>query len=282
MNHKEYYSFLIRTYSDEFPEELEYKDWRDLAALAFDCESTGLPPDQDPDWNDPVAVQAFHEACEAVKVLQVCLTLVKDGTDKDATPQVIDTVTFLVNPGIPIDKVIAEKSHKITDEMVADAKPFSEYVSVIEDFVNRADIAFAFNGRADYNFLNLEFARLGHGTLDTAKLPVIDPLPFERSYTKMKRWPYNLFTVAKRYAVAKSGRVAHAFDAAHQASVDVEMLYELVFKMSKNTQIIPWDLGDAIKKQSVLSIEHEEYFEKGRQRKLAKAAKTSSVEVDSE
>jgi DNA polymerase III epsilon subunit-like protein len=272
MNFKEYYSFLIRTYPDAFPSHLEFKDWRDLTSLAFDCESTGLPPDEDPDWDNPEEVAEFHRICEGVRVVQICLTLVRDGTDKDATPHVIDSINLLINPEIPIPPETTAH-HKITDEMVADAPLFKDIIPILTSFVERADISFAFNGRADYNFINLELARIGHPILDVTELPVIDPLPFERAYTKMKKWPYRLFEVAKRYAVAKSGEVSHKMADAHQADVDVEMLYSLVFKMSKNTAIIPWELGETITKQSRLSIEHEAYFEKRRLAKLAKAAK---------
>ena len=79
----------------------------------------------------------------------------------------------LINPGIPIPESATE-IHGITNEMVADAKPFSAIAQQFYRFMSGCDFA-GYNIRFDSGMLKAEFKRSGI-IWDDAEALVLDPL----------------------------------------------------------------------------------------------------------
>jgi DNA polymerase-3 subunit epsilon len=129
--------------------------------------------------NTERAFQLLHEAhtfvvldtetCDADDgrhVIQVATTTIKRG-------RVAGKWSALVNPGVPITN---NKYHHLSDELVADAPPFSDIVADLEAQLAGDDVILvAHNASHDVSTLRREYDRLGQGQ-DLVELPVIDTM----------------------------------------------------------------------------------------------------------
>jgi len=73
--------------------------------------------------------------------------------------QVVARWESLVNPGVPIPRMIQELVG-ITDQMVADAPAFAELATVVHELLDGC-VFVAHNARFDYGFIRHEYARAG-------------------------------------------------------------------------------------------------------------------------
>ena len=114
--------------------------------IAIDVETTGLSPEK------------YH-------IIEVGALKVRGG-------EVVDTFSILVNPGYSLSPTIVNLTG-ITDEMLAEAKPFSEIVPELKAFLGD-DPLLGHNVNFDYRFLKTEFLRAGekfhHEVIDTLAL----------------------------------------------------------------------------------------------------------------
>lgn len=121
----------------------------------------------------------------------------------------IERYHSLIQPGIPIPDE-ARKIHKISDDMLREAPPFSLIARPLREFLAGA-VMIAQNARFDLGFINAEFLRAGLGKL---AIPVVDTV-----------------TLARRVRPGLSGysldRLAHHFqiplDARHRSIGDCEV-----------------------------------------------------------
>lgn len=72
--------------------------------------------------------------------------------------EVLEEFYTLVNPGVSIP-ADATEIHKISNEDVADEKPFKEYFSKIEEMFSKADMAVGQNLQFDWKILEREYER---------------------------------------------------------------------------------------------------------------------------
>lgn len=77
--------------------------------------------------------------------------------------EVSDKLTFMCNPGVPLDKVITDITG-ITEADLADKKPFSAYADEVSDFFLGERAMVAHNCAYDRDMLELELRRLGRVT----------------------------------------------------------------------------------------------------------------------
>ena len=160
--------------------------------IAIDVETTGLSPEK------------YH-------IIEVGALKVRGG-------EVVDTFSILVNPGYSLSPTIVNLTG-ITDEMLAEAKPFSEIVPELKAFLGD-DPLLGHNVNFDYRFLKTEFLRAGekfhHEVIDTLALAkeMHSDLP-SRSLENMCRY-YGLYNPN-----------------AHRAFDDAKVTMELYLAMCK-------------------------------------------------
>lgn len=120
----------------------------------------------------------------------------------------------LINPTVPIPKLIQEKTH-ITDEMVKGKPTIEELMPQIEELIS-GTILVSHNASFDMGFLNESRKRMGLPPFDN---PVIDTLPLSH-YLFPDRKYHNLEALYKNL-----GLPDYKEDAAHRADADAESLW---------------------------------------------------------
>ena len=131
----------------------------------------------------------------------------------------IDRYHSLVQPGIPVPEE-ARKIHKISDDMLKEAPPFSAIARPLREFL-AGTVMIAQNARFDLGFINAEFLRAGLGKL---AIPVVDTV-----------------TLARRVRPGLSGysldRLAHHFqipqDTRHRSIGDCEVTVRVFLECLK-------------------------------------------------
>lgn len=162
--------------------------------LAFDLETTGVEPESD-------------------RIVEFCFIELTTGLEERAR------WTEMVHPMVPIPAAVV-RIHGITDEMVADKRPFSAYAARIQRLVGKGPeddgpaVLIGHNVRFDVRFLHHELQRAGlpglrvdHPTIDT-------------NYLESIIHPKNLSAMYERYT-GKALDDAHRSEADTAATVDV-------------------------------------------------------------
>ncbi len=131
--------------------------WRDLPMAAVDVETTGFTPGEN-------------------RIIEVGIVHLLNG-------EVTDSWGSLVNPGHPIPKKVVELTG-ITDEDVADARPFAEVAEeVAKRLTGRGLIAYNFS--FDRSFLKTELEAAGLEWPEDN--PTFDPLVLARQFHASSR-----------------------------------------------------------------------------------------------
>lgn len=164
--------YIVRNETDEKMDDAEY--------ISFDLETTGL--------------SAYYDS-----IIEFGAVKLKDQT-------VVDRLQMFVKPPFPIPGYITSKTN-ITNEMVKNAKPFSECWKEIVDWIGDG-ILVAHNATFDYHFLNEELRRIGEAPLTNT---VIDTLDMSRAVLPDRR-AYRLGNISRYYHVAYDEEVAHRAD----------------------------------------------------------------------
>lgn len=154
---------------------------------AYDIESTGTSPSKD-------------------RIVQLCV--------KKFYPDGTHTVhSSLVNPGIPIPAEATE-THKITDEMVANAPTFKQIAKSIFKVFEGSDVLHFNGNQFDNIMLSEEFAREG------IIWPQYNMKSIDASVI-FKKHEERTLTAAMRFYCDKDHEGAHAADADVDATVEV-------------------------------------------------------------
>ena len=109
-----------------------------------------------------------------------------------------ERVESFINPGLPIPEEIV-KLTGITDEMVADAPPFSEMASSLVTMLRDADVAGYNLSNFDIPMLEAEFRRCGMPMPGPENRAVIDPLEILKKHeVRTLSWAYNFYLGEER------------------------------------------------------------------------------------
>lgn len=127
---------------------------------------------------------------------------------------------LFIKPPVPIPPFIQQKTN-ITNEMVANARPFEEAVDEILDFLGDRVIV-AHNADFDFNFLNEKLVQMGRKPL---KNICLDTLNLSKILIQNRKY-FRLGLIAKNYGVSYDDEVAHRgdYDAQVLANILVRML----------------------------------------------------------
>ncbi|MCM3696480.1 exonuclease domain-containing protein [Microbacterium oleivorans] len=169
----------------------------------------------------------------------------------DASGSVIDSRTWLADPGVAIPAG-ATAVHGITTERArAEGRPAAEVVAEVtaslRDLFAAGIPVVAYNAPFDFSLLKYEGLRHGVAPIE-APSPVIDPLVVDKTYDRYRRGKRTLEVVAAHYAVVlegahdaaadaiAAGRVAQAIAARFDLEVSADELH---------TQQISWARAQA-------------------------------------
>ncbi|MEM5947771.1 3'-5' exonuclease [Spirochaetia bacterium 38H-sp] len=165
-------------------------NWLESPVIAFDVETTGLYADKD-------------------RVVEIACVMFEDGRE-------VDSLSSLINPGIPIPEVVSN-IHGIYDDDVMDAPTMADFFDYFEDFVGN-NVLVAHNAKFDLSFLRKEYARAGR---DFPSLLILDTLSMSR-----KAFPglpkYNLKALAYSCGIEQKYH--------HRALDDARTCGELFYK----------------------------------------------------
>jgi DNA polymerase-3 subunit epsilon len=180
--------------------------WADYPIAFVDTETTGTDPKND-------------------RIVEIAIVLGRGG-------EVVDRISWLVNPGVPISKE-ASDVHGITDEHVRDKPPFGQVVPEILRYFEGA-LAAAYNASFDRAFVLAELERAG---ASSATVPPavrdevlwIDPLVFARELFKGQGESRALGAIAERLGVA--------LERAHRATDDAEAALRVLYALSRDARV---------------------------------------------
>ncbi len=143
---------------------------------------------------------------------------------------VVERKQFFIKPPERIS-AFTQKLTGIDNEMLEDAKPFSEVADELVEWLGNR-VLVAHNARFDMGFLNEELNRLGKPALENA---VIDTLDLARALHTDRR-TYRLGNIARLYRIPYDEEVAHRadYDANVLADVFIAMLAESKEKGAKS------------------------------------------------
>ncbi len=163
---------IVRNATDDPIDDVEY--------VSFDLETTGL--------------SAYYDS------------IIEFGAVKLKNGGVTDRLQMFVKPPFPIPGYITNKTN-ITNDMVADAKPWSECTDIIREWIGD-DVLVAHNATFDYNFMNEENRRIGKPAFTNT---TIDTLDMARAVLRNRR-AYRLGNISRYYKVPYDEEVAHRAD----------------------------------------------------------------------
>ena len=187
------------------------RSWTDGVLCSFDLETTGLNPITD-------------------NIVQFAVIL----TDKRGFI-LPESISGLVNPGIPISPK-ATAVHHITDDMVqrdgADLEESWHLITQKLNYAVRRNIPIViFNAPFDLGFLHQNTMHL---ELDIAEMNIIDPLVIDREIDKYRKGPRTLEVLAAHYSLSSS-------DELHDAKVDSALAADLARRIGSKSP----DVGDS-------------------------------------
>lgn len=119
----------------------------------------------------------------------------------------------------------AQAVHGISDADLANKPVFSAIIDEFVEFIDGANLV-AHNANFDIGFINAEFVRLEHGTIDPSR--IVDTLAIARR--KHPMGPNSLDALCRRYGVDNSRRTKHG------ALLDAELLAEVYIELAGGKQ----------------------------------------------
>lgn len=178
--------------------------WKHLDIVAFDTETTGLDP---------------YQGDRIIEISLVVMRLTEDGTI-----EVRQVVSHLVNPGIPVPRMVTQITG-LKDEDLVGKPSFAEVAEEIGALLG-SGIAVAHNFPFDHAFLQREFAIAGLPW--TEPLAAIDTVDVSMKHHKDAR-SHKLGDLAKRMGVA--------LVEAHRAANDAEACGRAFLEMAKRANV---------------------------------------------
>lgn len=157
----------------------------------------------------PISVIDFESTGVDTKEDRICQV----GITRINTDCSLQSLSFLVNPGIPIPAG-ATKIHGITDEMVKDAKNFAQVFPDIISTIEGTDLLTYNGNRFDIPMFVAEVERAG-GYWDYTKHNLLDAFGIESAL-----YPRNLGVIFKKYT-------NRDLDGAHNAEADTNATAEV-------------------------------------------------------
>ena len=209
------------------------KNLVDAAVIAFDLETTGL-------------------SCYYDHVIEFGAALIINQT-------VVERKQMFIKPPVPVPAFIQEKTG-ITNEMLENAKPFSEVVEELLDWISDR-VLVAHNASFDIGFMNEELKRIGRPPLTN---PVIDTLDFARALHSERR-TYRLGNIARLY------RIPYDEEIAHRADYDANVLADVFLAMIHGAK----ELG-AITVADLQNLQSDQSFAKVRNSHICVLAKNQA------
>lgn len=213
--HFKQYFFL----SDSVPDDLKYKNWRDMPILVFDLETCSA---------NPFDLEN--------RIVQFCGILYRYGVE-------VERLNLYIDPQRKIPEE-ATAVHGITFEMVAAEPRFQEVWPQIQELMSKAVII------AGHNMMGFDYPLLQNQCrihkCPIPHMPIIDTLVFFRRVRNGFSKTGNE-AMGVHYRVAKTSAVKHNLAKAHDAEVDVEMTAASMFAMAE--QDIPWCLKKTLDTQ---------------------------------
>jgi DNA polymerase III epsilon subunit family exonuclease len=216
--------------------------WRTCRFASLDLETTGTDVEND-------------------RIIEVGIVIFENG-------EVVDRFQRLVNPGVPIPKVVVEVTG-IKDEDVAGAPTLDVIIDEIRSSIQGLPLL-AYNHEFDLSILTSEFRRLGE-VFEVP--PCMDPLPFVWEYLRQPK----ITSDAKLVTAAAHFQVP--LDAAHRADHDAEAAARVMFELP-TVATLPDRLGDLLSVQRVLMQKVTDHF--NRFRRNPNAASRANVLGQSE
>lgn len=125
-----------------------------------------------------------------------------------------------INPGNRRVHPDALAIHGISNEQLANEKPFADVVAEWLDFSDGASLV-AHNAKFDVGFFNAEYARIGMAPIDPSR--IIDTLAIAKR--KHPMGPNSLDALCRRYQIDNTKRVKHG------ALLDSELLAEVYIEL---------------------------------------------------
>ncbi len=144
-----------------------------------------------------------------------------------------ETMTKIVNPGIPIPPEVTE-IHGITNQDVANAPTFEHIAMQLNDFLNNCDLAGYNSNKFDIPMLIEEFLRCGIN-FDIRKRRLVD---VQNIFHKME--PRTLRAAYKFYC-------GKELIDAHSAEADIKATYEVLLSQIERYDGVPYEEKDGKK-----------------------------------
>jgi DNA polymerase-3 subunit epsilon len=199
---------LLRAVTRGLVEELAAEAaWAELPIALIDVETTGRDASVD-------------------RVVEVGIAFARGGA-------IVERKNWLVNPGRPIPKE-ASDVHKITDDDVKDAPPFSAVAAEIAAMLAGC-IPAAYNAAFDRAFLGNEVARAGASDATTGPAPAlrrnvdwVDPLVWARELQQGER---------SRALGEVAARLGISLENAHRASDDAEAALRVMLALGRDVRV---------------------------------------------
>jgi DNA polymerase III subunit epsilon len=202
---------LLRAITRGLVEELAADAaWAELPIALIDVETTGTDASND-------------------RVVEVGIVIARGG-------EIVERRNWLVNPGRPIPKE-ASDVHKITDEDVKDAPPFSAVAGEIAAMLAGC-IPAAYNAAFDRAFLGNEVAR---GGASDAAIGPVGPAPALRrnvDWVDPLVWARELQQGERSRALGEvAARLGISLENAHRASDDAEAALRVMLALGRDVRV---------------------------------------------
>lgn len=170
-------------------------------ACVYDTETTGLTKHKDSPLSEQPRIIEFGG-------------LLTDGIE------IVDTLEFIVNPGIAIEEIITKITGLTNADL--DSQPyFDEYVNTIADFFGRANIVIAHNLSFDKALMKYDLNRMGLDLPDV-NWPQVEICTVEQTFQRFGR-RMRLEELYRMYC--------GPYIQKHRALDDVKLLHEMAGKI---------------------------------------------------
>jgi DNA polymerase-3 subunit alpha len=184
-----------------------------MNVLIFDTETTGLVRNSLASLSTQPHITEFYGVLYKV--------------EPDGSPEKIDELEFFANVPVKLEPIITEKTG-ITNEMLADAKPFYEHGRSVLDLIAKADEVVAHNLSFDMRMVEIEIERI-EKEQNTFNWPKIRTCTVEAT-EHLRGHRLNLSKLHEYL-------FGEPFVGAHRARVDVEALARCYFELVMRGEI---------------------------------------------
>jgi DNA polymerase III epsilon subunit-like protein len=259
--------------SGKIPENIRWKNWRDLRIGFFDIEGTNLgfvPYDECENYDYWISVNGHMKIVEFG--IQIKVNNVK-----------VDEFYVHVNPQIPIPEKATE-IHGITNELVADCPTFGQMwlQGDMERVLKSCDVLCAYNGLGyDKDQLELELSRVAGSYVQLAHY-MIDPFVLFKEIRKKKvniKGKNNLLSAASHFGCGQVSQIKYKEGLAHRTEPDINMLSDLLYKMAEKDMVIV-SMDELAEFQDKAWNSQEEYNAKKKIKKEKEKAEKELLTLD--